>query len=127
MPIGWTRSTCVGFALNRALALFVTIRQLQPTTIIESGVNAGQSTYFMRQAAPEAKIIAIDPLDTPICKQATRWIDKTNSVYYTGKNFVDFARINWKEMIREGEIDPKRSLVFLDDHMNVFFKGFQLS
>ena len=89
--------------------LVVAIRELQPTTIIESGVNAGQSTYIMRHAAPEAKIIVIDPLDTPICKQGTRWIDETKSVYYTGKNFVDFADINWTEMIGRREIDPKRS------------------
>jgi hypothetical protein len=96
-----------GIRLNHALALFVVIRQLQPTTIIESGVNAGQSTYIMRHAAPEAKIIAIDPLDTPICKQGTRWIDETKLVYYTGKNFVDFADINWTAIIGRREIDPK--------------------
>jgi hypothetical protein len=44
-----------GIRINHALAIFATIRHLKPTTIIESGVNAGQSTFFMRNAAgPDA-------------------------------------------------------------------------
>ncbi len=59
-----------GIRFNHALALFATIKHLKPTAIIESGVNAGLSTYIMRGAAgPNTKIFAIDPLEKPICEQ----------------------------------------------------------
>ena len=38
------------------------MHHLQPTTLIESGVNTGLSTFVMRAAAPHARIISIDPL-----------------------------------------------------------------
>jgi hypothetical protein len=113
-----------GIRINHAYALFLAVKALQPTSIIESGVNAGQSTYFMRAAAPDAHIYAIDPLEKPICGQEKRWIDpKTpgKSTYYTGPtHFQDFGAIDWGSKIKSGEIDPRRTLVFLDDHRRVF-------
>ncbi|KAL7563097.1 hypothetical protein ACA910_012281 [Epithemia clementina (nom. ined.)] len=111
-----------GIRINHAFALFLTIKALKPKSIIESGVNAGVSTYIMRQAAGvDTRIFAIDPLDRPICKQKERWIDTQNSVYYTGeKNFKDIGEIDWTGMIKKGEIDPDTTLVFLDDHLAVF-------
>ena len=50
-----------GIRLNHAFALWSIIRHVKPNTIIESGVNTGLSTYVMRHAAPNAKIISIDP------------------------------------------------------------------
>lgn len=110
-----------GIRINHALALYLTVKVLQPTTIIESGVNAGQSTYFMRAAAPNARIYAIDPLAKPICGQATRWIDTEGPVeYFTGSNFKDIEDIDWDSKIRTGEMDPNKTLAFLDDHLVVF-------
>jgi hypothetical protein len=109
-----------GIRVNHAYALYFAIKTLQPTSIIESGVNAGQSTYFMRAAAPKARIYAIDPLAEPICNQGKRWIDEVNSVYYTGENFKDIAEIDWNSKIRAREMDPGKTLVFLDDHLEVF-------
>jgi trans-aconitate methyltransferase len=109
-----------GIRINHAYALYIAIKHLQPTTILESGVNAGQSTYFMRKAAPDAKIFAIDPLDEPICGQEKRWVDEKNAMYYTGANFQDIGAIDWGAYIKKGEIDPKKTLVFLDDHLEVF-------
>jgi hypothetical protein len=60
--------------INHALALFVTVRQIKPTLVVESGVNTGVSTYFIRAAMPDAKIYALDPEDEPICQQGKRWI-----------------------------------------------------
>jgi hypothetical protein len=78
----------------------------------------------MRAAAPDAHIYAIDPLDKPICGQEKRWIDPetpAKSTYYTGEaNFQDFGAIDWGSKIRSGEVDPQRTLVFLDDHRRVF-------
>jgi hypothetical protein len=102
-----------GIRINHAYALFLSVKFFQPTTIIESGVNAGQSTYFMRAASPTARIYAIDPLDKPICGQEKRWIDEKNAVYYTGDNFQDIGDIDWGSKIRAGEVDPDKTLVGL--------------
>jgi len=108
-----------GIRINHALALFVTIRQLKPTLVVESGVNAGVSTYFIRAAMPDAKIYALDPEEEPICKQGKRWIDPSGkTTYFTGKKFVDLADHNWREMIKNGEMIPESTLVFLDDHLH---------
>jgi len=109
-----------GIRINHAYALYIAVKFLKPTSIIESGVNAGQSTYFMRAAAPNAKIYAIDPLEKPICGQKERWIDTKNSQYYTGKDFQDLGDIDWDSKIKSGEVDPNMTLVFLDDHLKVF-------
>jgi len=109
-----------GIRINHAYALYITIKHLKPTAIIESGVNAGQSTYFMRAACGDCKIFPIDPLDTPICGQKKRWIDDKNAVYYTGDNFRDIGDIDWASMISKKELDPDTTLVFLDDHLEVF-------
>lgn len=108
-------NTC-GIRINHSLAIYTITKRLQPTTIVESGVNSGQSTYFFRKAAPNANIISIDPLDKPICGQPVRWIDDTNNEYLTGSNFVDFDEVNWGERIQSGAIKPASTLVFVDDH-----------
>ncbi len=110
-----------GIRINHALALFLTIKVLQPTSIIESGVNAGQSTYFMRAASSTARIYCIDPLDEPICAQKRRWIDTQGpTIYLTGKEFQDVVEIDWASKIKSGEMDPDKTLAFLDDHLVVF-------
>jgi len=112
-------NTC-GMRLSHSLAIWTIAKRLQPTTIIESGINAGQSTYFFRKACPQAKIISIDPLETPICQQAARWIDTTNNEYMTGKKFTDFDAINWQERIANQDIDPATTLILMDDHQGFF-------
>ena len=113
-----------GIRINHALALFLTIKVLQPTTIVESGINAGQSTYLMRAASPVAHTYAIDPLVKPICDQGGRWMDsaaaQNKTTYYSGTNFQDLGRINLFSKINSGEVDPQKTLVFLDDHQKVF-------
>ena len=116
------RVNLCGIRINHAYALWTTVRALQPTTVIESGVNAGQSTYFIRRASSTTKIIAIDPLAKPICDQGDRWIDDNPALttYYTGDKFVDFEEIQWQKMIAAKTIDPATTMVFLDDHLSVF-------
>ena len=115
------KSNICGIRLNHALALFTVVHHLQPTTIIESGVNAGQSTYFMRAAAPEAHIISIDPLDKPVCGQEKRWIDNSGKTeYLTGDKFQDIYDIDWNDRIHNRKtLDPSTTLLFSDDHMGV--------
>lgn len=45
-----------GIRINHAMALFLAVKQIQPTLVVESGVNAGVSTYFIRAASPTTKI-----------------------------------------------------------------------
>jgi len=115
------KTNLCGMRINHSYSLFLAIRSIKPTAIIESGVNAGHSTYIMRAAAgPDTKIYPIDPLDQPICKQNTRWIDTmtNNTEYYTGQNFKDLPDIDWTSKIKSGEVDPERTLVLLDDHLD---------
>ena len=116
------KSNICGIRITHSLAVWTIAKRLQPTTIIESGVNSGQSTYFFRKACPTAKIISIDPESIPICGQPVRWIDTTNNEYLTGDAFVDFDAVNWGERIRSGEIDPKTTLAFIDDHRGFFHR-----
>ncbi len=108
-----------GIRFNHALALFVAVKKLNPRLVIESGVNAGQSTYFLRKAKKDVEIIAIDPLEEPICGTEKRWIDDSGKTkYYTGDKFKDIADFDWVAMTKDGSITPERTLVFLDDHQD---------
>ena len=113
------RNMC-GMRVNHSYAIWIAVRHLQPEVIIESGVNAGHSTYIFRSAAPDAKIYCIDPKTEPLCREGKRWIDPKNATYFTGVAFKDFQDIDWGSMIERGEINPSKTLVFLDDHTHVF-------
>jgi len=110
-----------GIRINHAMAIFLTVRQIQPSLVVESGVNAGQSTYFIRAASNTTKIFAIDPEDKPICRQGNRWIDSSElTTYFIGENFVDLIDLDWKGMIEKKEVDPESTLVYLDDHQHAY-------
>jgi len=108
-----------GIRINHALALFVTVHQLQPELVVESGVNAGLSTYIIRAAAPDTKIYALDPEMEAICNQGKRWIDTSDkTTYFTVEKFVDLAYHDWRAKFAEGTMDPEKTLIFIDDHLN---------
>lgn len=110
-----------GIRINHALALFLAVKKVQPSLVVESGVNAGVSTYIIRAASETTKIFAIDPEEKPICNQGDRWIDTSNkTINYTGENFVDILELDWKGMVKRKEVDPDRTLVFIDDHLHTF-------
>ena len=110
-----------GIRIPHAFALWMAVKQLQPEAIIESGVNAGQSTYFIRNASSTAWIYAIDPLNKPICGQGSRWKDPTKrNTYFTGKKFKDFQEVDWIKEMTERSWNPEQALVFLDDHQRAF-------
>lgn len=77
-----------------------TVKRLQPKYIIESGVFKGQSTWLLEQAAPNAKIISIDP------NLNFRQYISPRVRYET----TDFALIDWSF------IDHENTLCFFDDH-----------
>lgn len=110
-----------GIRINHALALYLAVKMLQPTLVVESGVNAGVSTYFIRAASNTTRIFAIDPEVNPICGQGKRWIDTNNKTkYYTGSTFVDLLDIDWTAMITKGQVDVEKTLIFIDDHLHAF-------
>jgi hypothetical protein len=107
-----------GILINHALALFFAVKELKPTLVVESGVNAGQSTYFIRAASSETKIWALDPLENPICDQASRWIDTDDkTTYFVGDDFIDLTQHEWGALAANGTIEVDRTLFFIDDHM----------
>ena len=99
--------------INHALALFLAVKRIQPSLVVESGVNAGVSTYFIRAASSTTKIF--------ICSKGTRWIDPSDkTINYTGDNFIDLLDLDWVGMSRTREIDLENTLVFIDDHLHAY-------
>ncbi len=93
-----------GMKAPHLFATWFITKQLQPKHIIESGVWKGQGTWFMEQAAPEAKLICIDPV-------LERLAYKSPNASYQTK---DFTKADWSG------IDIKNTLLFFDDHQNGF-------
>ena len=89
--------------------LFIVIRTIQPTAIVESGAWNGMGTWFLRQiAGPTVKIVVISP-QTP-----TKYKDP-QALYLTGSKFIDFSKTTveqWKNWVP----DIERTLLFMDDH-----------
>ena len=91
------------------------------TLVVESGANAGASTYFIRAASHNANMFALDPKSTPTCGQKERWIDPSGKTKcFTGDNFVDLLKLDWEGVIVRKEIDVEKTLVFVDDHRHAF-------
>lgn len=78
-------------------------RKLQPQTIIESGVWYGQGTWFFEKAAPDARIICIDPN-----LEGIKY--KSSKAQYMRE---DFSRVEWGQ-----HVDCENTLGFFDDHQN---------
>ena len=82
------------------------VKKLKPKYIIESGVCEGQSTWLFEHAAPDAKIISIDP-----DLEMRRYISP-KVTYLT----TDFSEVNWDQYID----DRSSTLCFFDDHQGSF-------
>jgi hypothetical protein len=89
--------------------LFITIRILRPTAVVESGAFRGVGTWFLRQAAgPGVKIVVVSP------DQPSLYVDPAG-LYLTGSNFVDFSKTTveqWSKWVP----DIRTTLIFFDDH-----------
>jgi hypothetical protein len=116
-----------GMAPDTALYLYYWIRELAPKLIVESGTWRGFSTWVMRQAAPEAKIISLDPIfSLGYCLDAA----KIGPVYWPAdleRIGTDFSCCGFEFMAK-----PDPSIVLFDDHQNKIHrlqqaiqKGFQ--
>ena len=97
-----------GTNLMHHFALWCMIKRLRPAYIIESGIYQGFGTWMMRQAAPNARFILLDPQGKKL-----KYRDKLNkSVYLIDREFIDFGRVDWAKYVS----DPAKALVFIDDH-----------
>ena len=100
------RSNEGGMRSHGNFFLWYLLKDIKPSLVIESGVFRGQSTWIIEQAAPNAKIIAIDPEPKPrekkyICKKAQYLVE-------------DFSQLVLDKN-QEGLV-----AAFFDDHQNAF-------
>lgn len=97
-----------GMRADHSFALWYVLRSLRPkpTTVIESGVHQGHSTWLIQSALPEAQIISLSPT-TPVWRT-------DRATYLTGSNFTDFGHVDWA--LWGLHID--RTVVLLDDHQS---------
>ena len=104
-----------GTGLMHQFALWCLVKDLKPRFIIESGVRHGHATWLMRQAAPTARMIMLDPNPRIQHRDA-----RPDSLYLVGRKFKDFAKLDWSKYVQ-----PKETLVFIDDHQNALFRTMQ--
>ncbi len=100
MPI---KDNTYGMHSPHLFLMWHALRQINPTTIIESGVYKGLGTWWMRQACPNATIYSID-------------VDLSNVEYIDNKAtylHTDFKCHKWDEIN-----DKANALIFFDDHQN---------
>ena len=102
-----------GMATDTAFYLYYWVRELAPRLIVESGTWRGFSTWVMREAAPEAKIISLDPIFAlGYCLDTT----KIGAVYWPSdleRMGTDFSCCGFEFMSK-----PMQSLILFDDHQN---------
>ncbi|XP_072963208.1 uncharacterized protein [Typha angustifolia] len=113
------KNNMYGMGFDHSFGLWFMTRWLKPDLIIESGAFKGHSTWVLRQAMPETRIISLSPRHPEkYLKKGPAYVDQ-NCTYFTGKDFVDFGSVDWgKVMKKHGISDFSRVVVFFDDHQN---------
>jgi hypothetical protein len=99
-----------GMASPDMFTLFFTLKKINPKVVIESGVWNGLSTKLIRKTlGPDVIIICLDPREIP----PEGYRDKNaNTIYYTGKKFVDFGSLNLQKF------DSNNIFAFFDCHQD---------
>jgi len=99
-----------GMASPDMFTLFFMLKKISPKIVIESGVWNGLSTKLIRKTlGPDVIIICLDPRDIP----SDGYKDSNiNTIYYTGKNFIDFKDLDLKKY------DTNDIFAFFDCHQN---------
>lgn len=96
-----------GMGFDHSFYLWFTLKKLQPSFIVESGIFEGHTTWLIKQACPKAQVISMDPND--LLKQRFDGV-----TYLTGENFSDFNSIPWSTY----DFSPENSFVLFDDHQS---------
>lgn len=106
----------LGTPIMHQFAVWCIIRTLKPRHIIESGVLRGLGTWILRQAAPDAQLILLDPRT----KLDLAYVDQNNdTLYFIGDKFRDFSTLSQWHDVR---LDAERTLAFIDDHHTPFVR-----
>ena len=98
-----TQNDYGGMSIVDRFYIWYTIKKLRPKLIVESGVWRGIGTYFIENAAPEAKIISLD-INLNFRHYVSEKVEYVQS---------DFYHIDWS--IYAG---IENSLVIFDDHQD---------
>lgn len=111
------RENVNGMRFVHSFALWYILRALQPTpsVVIESGADRGHSTWVIRQALPDTRIISISP------RPPDNFLDGVE--YYIKENFTDFGQIDWDALMKRNE--RQNALFFFDDHQSAFRRIFE--
>ncbi|CAA6671618.1 unnamed protein product [Spirodela intermedia] len=122
VPIYETRpikNNMFGMGFDHSFGLWFMVRWLKPDIMIESGAFKGHSTWVLRQAMPETRIISLSPRHPEkYLKKGPAYVDG-NCTYFAGKDFVDFGNVDWvKVLLMHGISNLSRALIFFDDHQN---------
>lgn len=91
-----------GNGFNGSLQLFVLARAIRPDFIVESGVFRGLTTWVLRQACPNARIVSFDPVHDRIAYR-----DANGELHAH-----DWSQHNF------GARDLSGALLFFDDHID---------
>uniref|UniRef100_J3L080 Uncharacterized protein n=1 Tax=Oryza brachyantha TaxID=4533 RepID=J3L080_ORYBR len=122
VPIYETRpikNNMYGMGFDHSFGLWFMVRWLKPDLMIESGAFKGHSTWVLRQAMPNTRIVSLSPRHPEkYLKKGPAYVDG-NCTYLAGKDFIDFGSVDWGKLLRKHGIpDPSRVLVFFDDHQS---------
>jgi hypothetical protein len=96
------RDNTNGSGFHNAFWIYLYCRVQNPELIVESGVWKGHTTWLMKQACPNAEIIGFDR-------------NLKNLEYLDLK--AELHENDW-ESHQFSKVDPNKSLVFFDDHVN---------
>lgn len=96
------RQSTGGCGFNAGLELFVTARLLGPPVIVESGVYRGFTTWVLRQAVPQAKILSFD-IDLSRLRRTEEGVEYVQADIST----YDFSALQKDD-----------TLCFFDDHVS---------
>jgi hypothetical protein len=91
-----------GCGFNAGLELFVTARLLQPPVIVESGVYRGFTTWVLREAVPQTRIISFD-IDLSRVRHPTERVEYVEA---------DISTYDFRSLPKDD------ALCFFDDHVN---------
>ncbi|XP_044484432.1 uncharacterized protein LOC123210249 [Mangifera indica] len=113
------KNNMYGMGFDHSFGLWFITRWLKPDLMIESGAFKGHSTWVLRQAMPETKIISLSPRHpAKYLRKGPAYVDG-NCTYFAGKQFVDFGSVNWGSVMKQhGITNLSRVLIFFDDHQN---------
>lgn len=95
-----------GMQSTNCFWVWATLKLLSPRFVIESGVWMGHNTWFLEQAAPEAKIFCLDPVP---CWEHTRHYKSSRAEYRKD----DFLKVDWRQLV-----DADETVCVFDDHQN---------